>query len=183
MGTSAVLSNPIMHESYKNMEDVLTKLNRYSTDGADLLLADGEKSSLFKAISHGFWSFIYTYIGRAGFLDGRMGFMLAIYNAESTYYKYLKLMMLNENKKMKIAVIITTYNRADALRAVIEGYLSQNDKDFELLIADDGSTDETRELIAGYQRRCSLKIEHIWQEDEGISRRENTEHGIGPDLR
>jgi glycosyltransferase involved in cell wall biosynthesis len=77
-------------------------------------------------------------------------------------------MMLNKNKKMKIAVIVTTYNRADALRAVIEGYLSQNDKDFELLIADDGSTDETRELIAGYQRRCSLKIEHVWQEDKGF---------------
>jgi glycosyltransferase involved in cell wall biosynthesis len=69
---------------------------------------------------------------------------------------------------MKIAVIVTTYNRIDALRAVIEGYLSQNYKDFELLIADDGSTDETRKLIAGYQEGCDLKIKHIWQEDKGF---------------
>jgi len=69
---------------------------------------------------------------------------------------------------MNIAVIVTTYNRTDALKAVIEGYLSQNDKDFELLIADDGSTDETRELIAGYQEKGGLKIKHVWQEDEGF---------------
>lgn len=167
-GNIGRLSNPIMHESYKDLEDVLLKLNRYSTDGADSLLAAGEKSSLLRAILHGLWSFIFTYIGRAGFLDGRMGFMLAIYNAETTYYKYLKLMMLNQNKKIKIAVILTTYNRADALKVAIEGYLSQSDKDFELLIADDGSTDETRQLIAGYQGKCSIKIKHVWQEDKGF---------------
>jgi hypothetical protein len=43
--------------------------------------------------------FFYTYIIRAGFLDGRMGFVLAVYNAECTYYKYLKLMMLNQDKR------------------------------------------------------------------------------------
>jgi glycosyltransferase involved in cell wall biosynthesis len=166
-GNVGRLSNSIMHESYKDLEDVLTKLNRYSTDGAESLFAAGEKSSLFKAISHGLWSFVYTYIGRAGFLDGRRGFMLAVYNAETTYYKYLKLAMLNE-KKIKIAVIVTTYNRPDALKAVLEGYLSQNDKDFELLIADDGSAEETRQLIAGYQEKCSLKIKHVWQEDKGF---------------
>ena len=98
-GNVGRLSNHIMHASYKDLEHVLTKLNRYSTDGADLLLAEGYKSSLLKAISHGLWSFIYTYIVRAGFLDGRMGFILAVYNAECTYYKYVKLMMLNKNKK------------------------------------------------------------------------------------
>lgn len=92
------LSNPIMHTSYKDLEHVLSKLNRYSTDGADLLRNEGKKSSLLKAVSHGLWSFLYTYIVRAGFLDGRMGFALAVYNAECTYYKYLKLMMFNKNE-------------------------------------------------------------------------------------
>jgi glycosyltransferase involved in cell wall biosynthesis len=92
------LTNSIMHTSYKDLEQVLDKLNRYSTDGASLLRGEGKQSSLFKAISHGLWSFFYTYIVRAGFLDGRMGFTLAVYNAECTYYKYLKLMMLNKNQ-------------------------------------------------------------------------------------
>ena len=98
-GNVGRLSNHIMHVSYKDLEHVLTKLNRYSTDGADLLLAKGKKSSLLKAILHGLWSFIHTYILRVGFLDGRMGFILAVYNTECTYYKYLKLMMLNKNKR------------------------------------------------------------------------------------
>lgn len=98
-GTPGRLSNPIMHKSYKDLEHVLSKLNRYSTDGANLLHAEGAKSSLLKAILHGLWSFFYTYIIRVGFLDGRMGFILAVYNAECTYYKYLKLMLLNKNKQ------------------------------------------------------------------------------------
>lgn len=92
------LFNSLMHKSYKDLDHVLSKLNRYSTDGAGELFNEGKKSSLLKAILHGLWSFFYTYIGRAGFLDGRMGFTLAVYNAECTYYKYLKLMMLNKNK-------------------------------------------------------------------------------------
>ena len=98
-GSVGRLSNHIMHSSFKNLEHVLTKLNRYSTDNADLLLAERKKSSLLKAILHGLWSFIHTYIVRAGFLDGRMGFILAVSNAEGTYYKYLKLMMLSRNKR------------------------------------------------------------------------------------
>jgi hypothetical protein len=50
------------------------------------------------AVLHGFWSFVHTYIVRAGFMDGREGFMLAVSNAEGTYYKYLKLLLLAERK-------------------------------------------------------------------------------------
>jgi heptosyltransferase-3 len=69
---------------------------------------------------------------------------------------------------ISIAVIITTYNRPDALSAVLEGYLAQSDKDFELIIADDGSTDETRKVIISYQRRAPFNISHIWHEDRGF---------------
>jgi hypothetical protein len=41
-------------------------------------------------ILRGFWSFFRTYILRAGFLDGREGFLLAVANAEGTYYRYMK---------------------------------------------------------------------------------------------
>ena len=98
-GSIGRLHNHLMHASFKDLEHVLTKLNRYSKDNAHLLLAEGRKSSLSKAILHGLWSFVHTYIVRAGFLDGRMGFVLAISNAEGTYYKYLKLMMLNKDKR------------------------------------------------------------------------------------
>jgi len=63
--------------------------------------AKGKKSSLKKAIFHGLWAFVRTYVLRAGFLDGRVGFMLAVSNAEGTYYRYLKLMYLQENMRIK----------------------------------------------------------------------------------
>ncbi|HQM43497.1 MAG TPA: glycosyltransferase family 2 protein [Smithellaceae bacterium] len=98
-GSIGRLSNHLMHRSFRNIDHMLDKLNRYSTGGARVLLNEGEKSSLTNAILHGFWSFFYTYFVRAGFLDGRMGFMLAVSNAEGTYYKYLKLMLMTKDKK------------------------------------------------------------------------------------
>lgn len=69
---------------------------------------------------------------------------------------------------MKAAVIVTTYNRPDALAAVLDGYLEQQGADFEVIVADDGSTEDTRELVAGYRDRCVIPIRHVWQEDRGF---------------
>lgn len=69
---------------------------------------------------------------------------------------------------MHIAVIVTTYNRPDALAAVCEGYLAQEHTDFELLIADDGSTGETRGVVEDYARRAPFPLKHLWQEDRGF---------------
>ena len=62
--------------------------------------ARGKRTTPAGAILHGLWSFLHTYVVRAGFLDGREGFMLAVSNAEGTYYRYLKLMLLAERSRM-----------------------------------------------------------------------------------
>ena len=93
------LNHPLTHISYTSLEEVLDKTNRYSSDGAAMLFARGKEASLGKAILHGIWAFIRTYFLRLGFLDGRMGFILAVSNAETTYYRYLKLMLLTKNSK------------------------------------------------------------------------------------
>jgi glycosyltransferase involved in cell wall biosynthesis len=69
---------------------------------------------------------------------------------------------------MRIAVIVTTYNRPDALAAALDGYIAQDDGDFELIIADDGSTAETRTTIEAYARRTPFGLRHVWQEDHGF---------------
>ncbi|MEA3156303.1 MAG: hypothetical protein QOK44_3892 [Betaproteobacteria bacterium] len=69
---------------------------------------------------------------------------------------------------MKTAVIVTTYNRPDALHTVLAGYREQTVSDFELLIADDGSRDETRALVADYSKRSRFPVHHVWQEDRGF---------------
>jgi len=69
---------------------------------------------------------------------------------------------------MKTAVIVTTYNRPDALGAVLAGFEAQTDQDFELVVADDGSTSETAVVIQDYQRRSKGSVRHVWQEDRGF---------------
>lgn len=69
---------------------------------------------------------------------------------------------------MKTAVIITTYNRPDALAAVFAGYFEQSDGEFELLVADDGSTVETHALIENHAARSPFPLHHVWQEDLGF---------------
>ena len=88
------LSYPIIHYSYHDFHSVVEKMNRYSSGGARDMYAAGKRGSLTKAITHGLWAFLRTYFLRLGFLDGREGFMLAISNAEVTYYRYIKLYYL-----------------------------------------------------------------------------------------
>ena len=69
---------------------------------------------------------------------------------------------------MKTAVVLTTYNRPDALAAALEGYLAQQNARFELLVADDGSTEETRRVVEAYAARAPFAVKHVWQEDRGF---------------
>jgi glycosyltransferase involved in cell wall biosynthesis len=69
---------------------------------------------------------------------------------------------------MRCAVVITTYNRPDALAAVLEGFLRQTDPHFELVVADDGSTAETRAVVQQFQAQAAFPLLHVWQEDLGF---------------
>lgn len=69
---------------------------------------------------------------------------------------------------ISIAVIITTYNRPDALMAVLEGLLQQTDQNFALIIADDGSGSEVKQVVVDYQARFDQRLTHVWQEDNGF---------------
>ncbi|MET3135010.1 glycosyltransferase involved in cell wall biosynthesis [Oxalobacteraceae bacterium GrIS 1.11] len=67
-----------------------------------------------------------------------------------------------------ISVVITTYNRPDALSAVVEACFAQSDQNFEIIIADDGSTHNTRDCIDGLKRRSPVPLQHVWQADLGF---------------
>jgi glycosyltransferase involved in cell wall biosynthesis len=95
------LRNAILHESYVDLEEVLHKVNSYSSLGARKLFEQGRQASLGLAIGKGLWTFFRTYFLKAGFLDGPQGLMLAISNAEASYYKYLKLRDLYRTQGMK----------------------------------------------------------------------------------
>ena len=79
-----------MHDPVRRLEDALSRMDRYSSAGAEQLVAAGKRVSFMSGIFHGLWAFIRTYVLQAGFLDGREGFLLAVANAEGTYYRYMK---------------------------------------------------------------------------------------------
>lgn len=90
VGEVGTLKSHMLHYSYRNFEDVLNKLNQYSSAGArDKQTAD-QRDSFSSAILHGIAAFVRSYVFRLGLLDGKLGFALAVYAAESSYYKYLK---------------------------------------------------------------------------------------------
>jgi glycosyltransferase involved in cell wall biosynthesis len=68
---------------------------------------------------------------------------------------------------MHISVIVPTYNRPDALAAVLEGYLAQTDPNFDVIVADDGSKEATRALVMSYMSKPGFSVSHVWQEDQG----------------
>ena len=97
-GETADLRVPLTHEAIRDLDQMLAKMNAYSTASAAAMHKRGKGASVFSALAHGLWAFIRTYVLRAGFLDGREGFMLAVANAEGAYYRYLKLMLLSEKQ-------------------------------------------------------------------------------------
>lgn len=69
---------------------------------------------------------------------------------------------------MKLSVIITTYNSEEWLRKVLLGFTVQTEKDFEVVVADDGSTSKTADVIAAFQGQFQYPIVHVWQKDKGF---------------
>jgi glycosyltransferase involved in cell wall biosynthesis len=88
------LREPLIHYSFRTLEDVLAKMNRYSSDNAQMLYERGGRPGLASALLHGLAAFLRTYVLKRGFLDGRHGLMLAISNAEGSYYKHVKAMLM-----------------------------------------------------------------------------------------
>jgi glycosyltransferase involved in cell wall biosynthesis len=95
-GKIGKLKGKIHHLAYPDLHLVLKKINDYSSLSANQKKAEGRKGGVLKAVIRGLWTFMRGYIFRLGFLDGREGFLLAISNAEGTYYKYIKLMYLDK---------------------------------------------------------------------------------------
>ncbi len=89
------LKSPLRHYSYAKISDFLTKMQSYSDLFA--LQNQGKKSSsIFKAILHGFFAFFKSYILKKGVLGGQEGFEISFYNANTAFYKYLKLAEANQ---------------------------------------------------------------------------------------
>ncbi len=71
---------------------------------------------------------------------------------------------------MKASIIISTYNAEAWLEKVLWGFAVQTEKDFEIIVADDGSRPATKELIATFKELTQIPIKHVWHEDNGFQK-------------
>lgn len=96
-GNTGRLKHSLLHESFRDLEQVLAKMNHYSSASAKMMQQRARGASLTQAVLHGLWAFIRAYFLRAGFLDGREGFMLAVATAEGSYYRYAKRLLMGRD--------------------------------------------------------------------------------------
>lgn len=71
---------------------------------------------------------------------------------------------------MRATVIFSTYNSEEWLEKVLVGFHYQTCTDFEIVIADDGSSDKTKHLIDRLRNEIQIPIKHVWQEDDGFQK-------------
>lgn len=69
---------------------------------------------------------------------------------------------------IKATLILSTYNRPDALVLCLESIMHQSVLPGEVIIGDDGSTKDTRQIIEEYQKKFPIPLLHVWQEDKGF---------------
>ncbi len=69
---------------------------------------------------------------------------------------------------MKISVIVSTYNRPSALKRVLEALFDQTKPPDQIIVADDGSSRDTREVVQKFTQKNCICLVHVWQEDKGF---------------
>jgi glycosyltransferase involved in cell wall biosynthesis len=82
------LRNAVWQIPFRNLEEVIRKIDRYSTLGAQKLTR--KKVSMAGAVGHAAWAFLKHYFFKLGFIDGWAGFVIAFGNFEGTFYRYAK---------------------------------------------------------------------------------------------
>ncbi|WP_300449660.1 glycosyltransferase [uncultured Helicobacter sp.] len=162
------LQSGIKHYAYDNIAHLLDKLQRYSSLWAEQNIH--KKSSPLKALIHGFWTFFRNYFFDKGILYGYKGFVISVCNGLGSFFKYMKLYELQQDTPppQLCSLIVTTYNAKEALKIVLDSIKHLVYLPTEVLIADDGSTEDTKALIESYQAHFPCPLRHIWHADKGF---------------
>jgi len=93
------LQSKLYHHSYDSYEAIMQRMNLYTTLSAQSRFKQGKKTSFSRAILASVWAFLRAYVIRFGFLDGKIGFIVAVTSAESSFYRHLKLLALYQARQ------------------------------------------------------------------------------------
>lgn len=84
------LSAVIRHHSYRDVTHALFKLNRYSSYSAKIRLKQRNRPNFYQVLFSAGWMFFRCFVLQRGFLDGKEGFLFAIFSMEGTFYRGIK---------------------------------------------------------------------------------------------
>lgn len=159
------LKGTMEHFSFDSITQLLDKLNQYTT----LFAKENRfRKSSSPAKSYFKWAFslFRNYVLQRGFLYGYEGLAIAFSNANGTFYKYMKLH--EENQRLGISLVITTYNWKEALATVLKSAFRQSELPREIIVADDGSREDTRAVIEALAKESPVPLRHCWHPDTGF---------------
>jgi glycosyltransferase involved in cell wall biosynthesis len=153
------------HYAFANPDELLRKIIFYSELYA---LENRFKKRVSRAAISWktLFAFFRNYILLRGFTAGYEGLLISYSNASGVFYKYSKLYEMNNT--ISCSLIITTYNRPDALELVIRSAFVQTKLPVEIVVADDGSDERTADLITAMKKISPVPIKHVWHEDTGF---------------
>lgn len=97
-GPTRRLAGDLLHYPYANLAEHVDKINAYTQIAAQDLVRQGKNPSVFTALAHGLARFAKIYVLRAGFLDGRAGFVLAVNGFFYAFHKYIRATELTRNR-------------------------------------------------------------------------------------
>jgi len=98
-GKVCYLKNDVLHYSFRDLSQVIHKMDNYSTLGMQQMAQQGKQVSMPSALLHGIGAFLRIYLLKRGFLDGWPGFVIALGNFEGTFYRYAKLALQQRGQK------------------------------------------------------------------------------------
>lgn len=191
------LKGNLLHWFIDSYDEHIQKINKFSTISANSYFQAGKKSNCLIIIFNPIFHFFRGYIFKLGILDGFNGFIISSMNSYLCFLKYVKLRNLileakdkkrsnfnkvrvagdttrtddtTPNKPGKVSVIITTYNQPEWLKKTLWSYEVQTYKNFEILIADDGSDQKTIDVIDWFKKNSKMEITHVWHPHNGFQK-------------
>jgi glycosyltransferase involved in cell wall biosynthesis len=159
------LSGALHHYAYDNPDGLLQKMQFYSTLYAQENRFK-KKTSPVAFTFKTFIAFIKNYFLLRGIFYGYEGFLISYSNAAGVFYKYAKLYEMNRH--IKVSLLITTYNRPDALALVLKSVFNQSVLPHQIVVADDGSDERTKSVVDSLRNISPVTLTHIWHEDTGF---------------
>jgi glycosyltransferase involved in cell wall biosynthesis len=161
----AHLQGDLLHFAYQRAGQLLAKMQRYSDLWARQKAGRRHVGTLGIAAKAAA-AFFKAWVQKGGWRDGYEGFVISASLANGVLYNNAKL--LEASRPGRISLVVTTYNRKDALELVLRSVLGQEELPDEVIVADDGSREDTRALVERLAAGFPVPLRHCWHEDQGF---------------